>query len=174
MLNESNKTVKSLINDPFGPSSSTVQDLFNRTQQHPFDGFGSMTQIDDAVRKFFFKNAQNAQLYQFMVDNELNFENNYGSITTIRESNSETEPISDSKFTKKYRSRKKPKKKHSHESPDSDVITITIELYSLCTITLTITESYGVQSAPKINVSGYSIATNIADVENRLKRLFLS
>lgn len=172
MLNENNRSVKSLCTNQFNTS---VQDLFNNIQSNdPFGGFGSMTQLDDAVRKFFFKNAQNAQLYQFMIDQELNFENKYGSISTNRESNSETEPISDSKSTKKYRSRKKPKKNHSHELPDSDVITITIELYSLCTITLTIAERYGVQSAPKINVSGYSIATNIADVENRLKRLFLS
>ena len=167
-----NQSVKSLCNNQSGTS---VQDLFYNVQSNnPFGGFGSMTQLDDTVRKFFFKNAQNAQLYQFMIDQELNFANKYGSISTNRESNSETEPILDSKSTKKYRSRKKPKKNHSHELPDSDVITITIELYSLCTITLTITEHYGVQSAPKINVSGYSIATNIVDVENRLKRLFLS
>lgn len=168
MLNENNRSVKSLCNNQF---STSVQDLFNNAQSNnPFGGFGSMTQLDDTVHKFFFKNAQNAQLYQFMIDQELNFANKYGSISTNRESNSETEPISDSKSTKKYRS----KKKHSYELPDSNVITITIELYSLCTITLTITEHYGVQSAPKINVSGYSITTNIADVENRLKRLFLS
>lgn len=167
MLSNNNQSVKSLCTNQFG---TTVQDIFNNAQSNPFGGFGSMIQLDDTVRKFFFKNAQNAQLYQFMIDQELNFANKYGSISTIRESNSETEPISESKSRKKYL----PRKKYSHELPDSDVITITIELYNLCTITLTITEHYGVQSAPKIKASGYSIATNIADVENRLKRLFLS
>ena len=172
MLNENNQSVKSLCTNQFNTS---VQDLFNNAQSNnPFGGFGSMTQLDDTVRKFFFKNAQNAQLYQFMIDRELNFDNQYGSITTTRESSNKSELISDSKSKKKYRPRKKPKTTHSYELPDSDVITITIELYSLCTITLTITERYGVQSAPKINVSGYSITTNITDVENRLKRLFLS
>lgn len=179
MFQNNNQSVKSLINDPFGPSSSTVQDLFNRTQQHPFDGFGSMTQIDDAVRKFFFKNAQNAQLYQFMVDNELNFENNYGSIRTIRQSENKTPStlIDTSKmnsYQKKKLLHKSLKSLDSDESSSSNTIVITIELYELCTIRLTITKEYGVQSTPKIEVSGYSIATNIADVENRLKRLFLS
>lgn len=168
MLSNNNQSVKSLCTNQFG---TTVQDIFNNAQSNnPFGGFGSMTQLDDTVRKFFFKNAQNAQLYQFMIDRELNFDNQYGSITTTRKSSNKSEPILDSKSRKKYL----PKKKYSHELPDSDVITITIELYNLCTITLTITEHYGVQSAPKIKASGYSIATNIADVENRLKRLFLS
>ena len=170
MLSNNNQSVKSLCMNQFGTGSTTVQDVFNHTQLNPFGGFGSMTQLDDIVRKFFFKNAQNAQLYQFMIDRELNFDNQYGSIRTTRQSNNESKIVSDSKSAKKYR----PKKKYSPELLDSDVITITIELYNLCTITLTITEHYGVQSAPKIDVSGYSITTNITDVENRLKHLFLS
>lgn len=167
MLSNNNQSVKSLCTNQFG---TTVQDIFNNAQSNPFGGFGSMTQLDDTVRKFFFKNAQNAQLYQFMIDRELNFDNQYGSIRTTRQSNNESKIVSDSKSAKKYR----PKKKYSPELLDSDVITITIELYNLCTITLTITEHYGVQSAPKIKTSGYSIVTNITDVENGLKRLFLS
>lgn len=173
MLGENNQSVKSLCNNQF---STSVQDLFNNAQQNPFTGFGSMTQIDDVVRKFFFANAQNAQLYQFMIDNELNFENNYGSITTIRQSENKTKPIPNdvskmSSFQRKKFLREFP---NSDESPNCDTIVITIELYNSCTIRLTITEEYGVQSTPKIEVSGYSMATNIADIKNALKRLFLS
>lgn len=124
-------------------SNITVQDLFNKFQTTK--AMDNSEQLADHIRKWFFKNDQNAQLYKFMVDNRLNFQNQYGFISTS-------------------------------ESSKNNLINITIkiELHDLCTITLTITEHYGVQSAPKINVSGYSIATNIADVENRLKRLFLS
>lgn len=102
-------------------------------------------QLADHVHKWFFKNGQNAQLYKFMVDNRLNVQNQYGFISTS-------------------------------ESSKNNLINITIkiELHDLCTITLSVVEEYGIQSTPTIEVSCYSIGTNIADVENRLKRLFLS
>lgn len=124
-------------------SNVTVQDLFNKFQTTKV--MDNSEQLADHIRKWFFKNDQNAQLYKFMVDNRLNFQNQYGFIST------------------------------SESSKNNLIkITIKIELHDLCTITLSVIEHYGVQSAPKIKASGYSIATNVADVENGLKRLFLS
>lgn len=124
-------------------SNVTVQDLFNKFQTTK--SMDNSEQLADHIRKWFFKNDQNAQLYKFMVDNRLNFQNQYGFIST------------------------------SESSKNNLIkITIKIELYDLCTITLSIVEEYGIQSTPTIEISSYSIPTNIADVENRLKRLFLS
>ena len=124
-------------------SNVTVQDLFNKFQTTK--SMDNSEQLVDHIRKWFFKNDQNAQLYKFMVDNRLNFQNQYGFISTSESSKNN--------FIK---------------------ITIKIELHDLCTITLSVVEKYGIQSTPTIEISNYSIATNIADVENRLKRLFLS
>lgn len=124
-------------------SNVTVQDLFNKFQT--IKSMDNSEQLADHIRKWFFKNGQNAQLYKFMVDNRLNFQNQYGFISTS-------------------------------ESSKNNLINITIkiELHDLCTITLSVVEEYGIQSTPTIEVSSYSVPTNIADVENRLKRLFLS
>ena len=124
-------------------SNVTVQDLFNKFQTTK--SMDNSEQLADHIRKWFFKNEQNAQLYKFMVNNRLNFQNQYGSILT----------------SELFRN-------------NLIKITIKIELYDLCTITLSIVEEYGIQSTPTIEVSNYSIATNIADVKNALKRLFLS
>ena len=107
-------------------SNITVQDLFNKFQTTK--AMDNSEQLADHIHKWFFKNDQNAQLYKFMVDNRLNFQNQYGFISTSES----------------------------------------------CTITLSVVEEYGIQSTPTIEVSSYSVPTNIADVENRLKRLFLS
>lgn len=124
-------------------SNVTVQDLFNKFQTTK--SMDNSEQLADHIRKWFFKNDQNAQLYKFMVDNRLNFQNQYGFISTS-------------------------------ESSKNNLINITIkiELHDLCTITLSVVEEYGIQSTPTIEVSSYSVPTNIADVENRLKCLFLS
>lgn len=124
-------------------SNVTVQDLFNKFQTTK--SMDNSEQLVDHIRKWFFKNDQNAQLYKFMVDNRLNFQNQHGFISTSESSKNN--------FIK---------------------ITIKIELHDLCTITLSVVEKYGIQSTPTIEISSYSIPTNIADVENRLKRLFLS
>lgn len=124
-------------------SNITVQDLFNKFQTTK--AMDNSEQLADHIHKWFFKNDQNAQLYKFMVDNRLNFQNQYGFIST------------------------------SESSKNNLIkITIKIELHDLCTITLSVVEEYGIQSTPTIEVSNYSVPTNIADVENRLKRLFLS
>lgn len=124
-------------------SNITVQDLFNKFQTAK--AMDNSEQLAGHIRKWFFKNDQNAQLYKFMVDNQLNFQNQYGFISTS-------------------------------ESSKNNLINITIkiELHDLCTITPSVVEEYGIQSTPTIEVSSYSVPTNIADVENRLKRLFLS